>query len=243
MAVRGNAGNPDEPTEAELVGPLAGDRITCRPIRAATHRSRFSGCNRRATRNSMSSGRATSCCSPPKRRRMERPLQRGAALELRRRRDRRKLDDRAAGHPRAARPISGTHGSVDDVGRSRAGEKYPRGNYCSRGARFGVHSSEENFANPYYGKLTSIAYFNGGVRIWDIREPQAPREIAFYVPEANAKTDHRRLHDQQRRDRQSRPGLHRRSQRCRDGYPAADRQGASTSSSGGTATQRNSRIG
>ena len=61
--------------------------------------------------------------------------------------------------------------SVDE----RSGAKYPRGNYCGRGARFGVHSSEENFNNPYYGKLTSIAYFNGGVRMWDIREPQAPR--------------------------------------------------------------------
>jgi hypothetical protein len=75
--------------------------------------------------------------------------------------------------------------SVDE----RAGAKYARGNYCGRGARFGVHSSEENFRNPMYGKLTSIAYFNGGVRIWDIREPQAPREVAFYVPEANANTD------------------------------------------------------
>ena len=75
--------------------------------------------------------------------------------------------------------------SVDE----RSGAKYPRGNYCGRGARFGVHSSEENFNNPYYGKLTSIAYFNGGVRMWDIREPQAPREVAFYVPEANANTD------------------------------------------------------
>ncbi len=75
--------------------------------------------------------------------------------------------------------------SVDE----RAGAKWPRGNYCGRGARFGVHSSEENFHDPLYGKLTAIAYFNGGVRIWDIREPQAPREVAFYVPEANANTD------------------------------------------------------
>jgi len=75
--------------------------------------------------------------------------------------------------------------SVDE----RAGAKFKRGNYCGRGARFGVHSSEENFNNPYYGKLTAIAYFNGGVRIWDIREPQAPFEVAFYVPEANANTD------------------------------------------------------
>ena len=70
----------------------------------------------------------------------------------------------------------------------RAGEKYPRGNYCDRGARYGVHSSEENFRNPYYGKLTFIAYFTGGVRVWDIREPQAPVEVGFYVPVSNANT-------------------------------------------------------
>src|SRR5229473_2095444 len=70
----------------------------------------------------------------------------------------------------------------------RAGEKYPRGNYCTRGARFGVHSSEENFHNPYYGRLTFLAYFTGGVRAWDIREPQAPVEVGFYVPESNANT-------------------------------------------------------
>lgn len=70
----------------------------------------------------------------------------------------------------------------------RAGEKYPRGNYCTRGARFGVHSSEENFTNPFYGRLTFLAYFTGGVRAWDIREPHAPVEVAFYVPESNANT-------------------------------------------------------
>jgi hypothetical protein len=71
----------------------------------------------------------------------------------------------------------------------RAGEKFKRGNYCLRGARFGVHSSEENFANPFYGRVTFLAYFTGGVRAWDIREPQAPVEIGFYVPESNANTD------------------------------------------------------
>jgi len=71
----------------------------------------------------------------------------------------------------------------------RAGEKYRRGNYCTRGARFGVHSSEENFYNPFYGRLTFLAYFTGGVRAYDIREPQAPVEVAFYVPESNALTE------------------------------------------------------
>ena len=70
----------------------------------------------------------------------------------------------------------------------RAGEKYPRGNYCDRGARFGVHSSVENFRNPYYGRVTFLAYFTGGVRAWDIREPQGPVEVGFYVPVANANT-------------------------------------------------------
>jgi len=70
----------------------------------------------------------------------------------------------------------------------RDGEKWPRGNYCVRGARFGVHSSEENFGNPYYGRLTFLAYFTGGVRAWDIREPQAPEEVGFYVTESNANT-------------------------------------------------------
>ena len=70
----------------------------------------------------------------------------------------------------------------------RLGEKYKRGNYCTRGARFGTHSSEENFRNPYYGKLTFIAYFTGGVRAWDIREPHAPVEVGFYVPVSNANT-------------------------------------------------------
>jgi hypothetical protein len=71
----------------------------------------------------------------------------------------------------------------------RDGEKWPRGNYCLRGARYGVHSSEENFRNPYYGKLTFIAYFTGGVRAWDIREPHAPVEVAYYVPQSNALTE------------------------------------------------------
>jgi hypothetical protein len=71
----------------------------------------------------------------------------------------------------------------------RLGEKYTRGNYCKRGARYGVHSSEENFYNPYYGKVTFLAYFTGGIRAWDIREPHAPVEVAFYVPESNANTE------------------------------------------------------
>ncbi len=86
-------------------------------------------------------------------------------------------------------PYQGPMGLATLMVDPRFGERYPRGNYCARGARFGVHSSEENFSNPMYGKLTAIAYFNGGLRIYDIREPQSPSQVAFYVPEANANTD------------------------------------------------------
>src|SRR5712691_11521439 len=67
----------------------------------------------------------------------------------------------------------------------QSGEKYPpRGNYCLRGQRFGTHSVEENFRNPYYGRLTFTAYFNAGVRAWDITDPQGAVEAGFYVPAA-----------------------------------------------------------
>src|SRR3989454_2300174 len=58
------------------------------------------------------------------------------------------------------------------------------GNYCPRGQRFGTHSSEENFRNPYYGRLTFTSYFNAGVRAWDITDPQGAVEAGFYVPAA-----------------------------------------------------------
>jgi hypothetical protein len=90
----------------------------------------------------------------------------------------------------------------------RKGEKFPRGNYCLREARYGVHSSEENFRNPVYGRVTFLAYFTGGVRAWDIREPQGPVEVGFYVPglpvDPTTPTQTRTVHDEQPRGRQSR---------------------------------------
>ena len=55
-------------------------------------------------------------------------------------------------------------------------------NFCSRGGRFGAHSSNESFTPIYYKKLVFIAYFNAGVRAVDIRDPFRPAEIAFYIP-------------------------------------------------------------
>ena len=60
--------------------------------------------------------------------------------------------------------------------------------YCTRGTRFGTHSCNEIFAHipstfygPYYGKLTFISYFDGGARVFDIRDPYHPKDVAHYV--------------------------------------------------------------
>jgi hypothetical protein len=63
-----------------------------------------------------------------------------------------------------------------------------QGDYCGRGGRFGVHSSAESFYPGYYGKIAVMAWFNAGVRIWDIRDPFALHEVAYFVPPANANT-------------------------------------------------------
>ncbi len=65
------------------------------------------------------------------------------------------------------------------------------GNFCSRGGRFGTHSSNENFTPIYYGKVLFLAHFNAGVRALDVRDPTQPKEIGYYIPAATDKTDQR----------------------------------------------------
>jgi hypothetical protein len=65
------------------------------------------------------------------------------------------------------------------------------GNFCSRGGRFGTHSSNENFTQIYYRRLMFFAHFNAGVRAVDIRDPYHPKEVAYYIPAVTAATDKR----------------------------------------------------
>ena len=65
------------------------------------------------------------------------------------------------------------------------------GNFCARGGRFGSHSSNENMTPIYYKRVVFIAFFNAGVRALDIRDPYHPREIGYYSPAVNEKTDKR----------------------------------------------------
>jgi len=62
------------------------------------------------------------------------------------------------------------------------------GNFCSRGGRFGAHSSNESMAPVFHKKLAFIAFFNAGVRALDIRNPYQPKEVGFYIPAITERT-------------------------------------------------------
>ncbi len=62
------------------------------------------------------------------------------------------------------------------------------GNFCSRGGRFGTHSSNEHAAPMYDKRIMFFAHFNAGVRALDIRDPFNPKEIAYFVPGMNKNT-------------------------------------------------------
>jgi hypothetical protein len=65
------------------------------------------------------------------------------------------------------------------------------GNFCSRGGRFGTHSSNEHMAPMYDQRMVFIASFNAGVRAVDIRDPYHPKEVGYYIPAVTGKTDKR----------------------------------------------------
>jgi hypothetical protein len=65
------------------------------------------------------------------------------------------------------------------------------GDFCTRGGRFGAHSSNESFTPIYYKRLLFVTYFNAGVRAVDVRDPYRPKEIGYYIPAITDKTDKR----------------------------------------------------
>ena len=65
------------------------------------------------------------------------------------------------------------------------------GSFCSRGGRFGAHSSNESMAPVFYKKLAFVAFFNAGVRAIDVRDPYQPREVGYFIPAITEATDKR----------------------------------------------------
>jgi hypothetical protein len=51
--------------------------------------------------------------------------------------------------------------------------------YARKGGRFGAHQFQEHIE----GTLVFCTWFSGGLRVVDIREPTAPEEVAWYIPE------------------------------------------------------------
>ena len=52
----------------------------------------------------------------------------------------------------------------------------PEGDFCERGLRFGAHCLHENRPNSYRSQeLMFVTYFNAGLRVYDVADPDAPR--------------------------------------------------------------------
>jgi len=60
----------------------------------------------------------------------------------------------------------------------------PEGNFCEHGLRFGPHNVHENRPGTYQSdQIIYVTYFNAGLRVVDIQDPQNPKEIAYYIPQ------------------------------------------------------------
>ena len=62
------------------------------------------------------------------------------------------------------------------------------GSFCSRGGRFGAHSSNENQPPMYAKRMLFFTWFNAGVRAVDIRDPFSPKEVGYYIPAISDRT-------------------------------------------------------
>lgn len=60
----------------------------------------------------------------------------------------------------------------------------PDGDFCERGLRFGAHCLHENRPGSYRSERYVFAtWFNAGLRVYDLENPDDPIEIAHWIPE------------------------------------------------------------
>ena len=60
----------------------------------------------------------------------------------------------------------------------------PEGNFINHGGRFGPHNLHENRPRSHVDQnLVYQCYFNAGLRVYDIKDPYNPKEVAHYIPE------------------------------------------------------------
>jgi hypothetical protein len=58
-------------------------------------------------------------------------------------------------------------------------------NFCDKGGRFGPHNTSQEIHNPAIqqpGNLIYIAWFNAGLRVFDISDARLPREVGYFMP-------------------------------------------------------------
>src|SRR5882672_5311218 len=61
----------------------------------------------------------------------------------------------------------------------------PYRNFCEKGGRFGPHNLNQLYHNKFVersDKLVYLTYFNAGLRIVDISDARAPREVGYFIP-------------------------------------------------------------
>jgi hypothetical protein len=61
----------------------------------------------------------------------------------------------------------------------------PYTDFCDKGGRFGPHNTSQEIHNPAIqqpGNLMDVAWFNAGLRIFDISDPRLPKEVGYFMP-------------------------------------------------------------
>ena len=67
----------------------------------------------------------------------------------------------------------------------RPPDNAPYKDFCDKGGRFGPHNTNQEIHNPAVaqpGDLMFVAYFNAGLRIFDISLPRLPTEVGYWMP-------------------------------------------------------------
>lgn len=62
----------------------------------------------------------------------------------------------------------------------------PYANFQTRGGRFGPHNQHHQQGDPHLFASDEVVYltwFNAGLRVYDIRDPWVPREVASFLPD------------------------------------------------------------
>jgi hypothetical protein len=63
----------------------------------------------------------------------------------------------------------------------------PAGDFAEQPTRFGPHNLHENRAGSYRSnELVFVTYFNAGLRVYDVRDPEQPEEVASWLPDQEA---------------------------------------------------------